>query len=163
MRFPVFDEVRDQLVSHDKPARDAGDLDYERCAALHNAIVKHGWTASGRSLDNLPLTTCWQANEEGWEEDADRLHPSLIEFLKRAYNTELPDTEPLYNFMSRSYKFFFFLDGLIGPRGYEAYDLLDDIGDFPGHYLTLYTPNDDLGSHAQGLMYVISPTIDTND
>jgi hypothetical protein len=152
MIFPVFDSVRDQLVSDNNPARHEGDMDYERCAALHNAIVKHGWTASGHSLDDLPLTTCWGANEGKWEEDADRLHPSMIGFLKRAYNTELPDTEPVYNFMSRDYKFFYFLQGLIGPQGYEAYDLADNFGDFPGNYMTLYTANDDLGSHAQGLM-----------
>jgi len=152
MRFSVFDEVRDQLVSDDNPARVEGDLDYERCAALHNAIFKHGWTASGRSIDELPLTTCWEANEQEWEDNADRLQPSMIEFLKRAYNTELPDTKPLYNFQSRDYKFFYFLDGLAGPQGHEYYALLDDIGDFAGHYMTLYTPNDRLGSHAQGLM-----------
>jgi len=151
MLFPVFDEVRNQLVSDDHPARVEGDLDYERCATLHNAIVKHGWSASGRSLDDLPLMTCWEASEEEWEEGTDRLQPSMIEFLKRAY-TELPDTEPLYNFQSRDYKFFYFLDGLVGPQHYESYALLDGIGDYAGHYMTLYTPNDRLGSHAQGLM-----------
>jgi hypothetical protein len=161
MIFPAFDSVRHQLVSEDNPARDEGDMDYERCAALHNAIVKHGWIASGRSLDDLPLTTCWQANEEDWEEDVDRLHPSMIEFLKRAYNTDLPDTKPMYNFMSKDYKFFYYLSGLIGPRGYEAHDF-DAIGDFASHYMTLYTANDDLGSHAQGLMYDTPPNTGTN-
>lgn len=83
MRLPVFDDVRDRLVSDDNPARGGGDMDYERCAALHNAIVKYGWTASGRSFDDLPLTTCWEANV-GWDDDGDRLQPSLIQFLKRA-------------------------------------------------------------------------------
>jgi hypothetical protein len=161
MIFAVFDSVRNQLVSEDNPARHEGDMDYERCAALHNAIVKHGWIASGHSLDDLPLTSCWQANEEGWEEDVDRLHPSMIEFLKRAYNTEMPDTEPVYNFMSRDYKFFYFLDGLVGPQNHEFFDF-DETGDFAGHYMTLYTPNDDLGSHAQGLMYDISPSPGTD-
>jgi hypothetical protein len=153
MIFPVFDSIRNQLVSEDNPARDGGDMDYERCAALHNAIVKHGWMASGHSLGDLPLKTCWQVNEEEWEEDANRLHPSMIEFLKRAYNTELPDTEPLYNFMSRIHKFFYFLDGLVGPQNREAFDL---------DAMTLYTANDDLGSHAQGLMYDTSLTTGTN-
>lgn len=152
MHFSVFDDVRDQLVSDDNPARDEGDLDYERCAVLHNAIVKHGWVAGGRSLDDLPLTTCWEADEEGWEDNTDRLQPSMIEFLKRAYDTALPDTTPLHNCASRQYKFFYFLSGLVWPQGHEFYALLDSIGDFPGHYMTLYTPNDDLGSHAQGLM-----------
>jgi hypothetical protein len=163
MIYPIFDSVRDQLVSEYNPARDEGDMDYERCAALHNAIVKHGWTASGHSLDNLPLTACWEANEEDWEDDVDRLHPSMIEFFKRAFDTDLPDTEPLYNFMSKDYKFFYFLSGLIGPQGYEAFDLADNFGDFPGHYLTLYTPNDGLGSHAQGLMYDHPPSISTGN
>lgn len=163
MHFPVFDAIRDQLVSDYNPARVEGDLDYERCAALHNAIVRHGWIASGRSPDDLPLETCWGSDEEGREADADRLQPSMIEFLKRAYNTELPDTEPLYNFQSRSYKFFYFLDGLVEPQGHEFYALLNDFGDFPGHYMTLYTPNDRLGSHAQGLMYDISLSTGTDN
>lgn len=55
--------------------------------------------------------------------------------------------------MSRTYEFFYFLGGLIGPRAHEVYDLGEHLGDFPGHYMTLYTPNERLGSHAQGLMY----------
>jgi len=155
MRSPIFDEIRDQLISDHNPARDGREMDYERCAALHNAIVKYGWTTSGRLLEDLPTTTCWQAAEEGWEQNADRIHPSMIEFLKRAYDTQLPETEPLYNFCSREYKFFYFLDGLIGPRGYEAYNF-EHIEGFSGQYMTLYTPNDRLGSHASGLMYASS-------
>lgn len=149
-----FADIRHLLVSDENPAREEGDLDYERCAALHNAIVKHGWTAGGRSLDDMPTITAWETEPDEWELDTDRLHSSMVEFLKRAYSTDLPETEPIYDFGSREYKFFYFLNGLIGPHGYEAYDLSDHIGDFPGHYMTLYTPNDELGSHAQGLMYV---------
>lgn len=78
----------------------------------------------------------------------------MIDFLKRAYNTVLPETESIYDFATREYKFFYFLESLIGPHGHEAYDLGAHIGDFAGHYMTLYTPNDELGSHAQGLMCV---------
>lgn len=53
MPFAIFDDVRHLLVSDENPAREEGDLDYKRCAALHNAIVKHGWTASG-SLSRHP-------------------------------------------------------------------------------------------------------------
>ncbi|KAH0376888.1 hypothetical protein KCU92_g9559, partial [Aureobasidium melanogenum] len=154
MQLPVFDEVRDHLVSPDHPARDEGDLDYERCAALHNAIVKYAWTASGRSLEDLPLITCWEADADEWELDLDRLHPSMVEFLKRAYSTELPETELLHNGTSTEYKFFYFLEGLVGPHGHEtpAYNY-DDFEDYPGQYMTLYTPNDRLGSHPFGLVY----------
>jgi hypothetical protein len=156
MQLPVFDEVRDHLVSPDHPARDEGDLDYERCAALHNAIVKYAWTASGRSLEDLPLITCWEADADEWELDLDRLHPSMVEFLKRAYSTELPETELLHNGTSTEYKFFYFLEGLVGPHGHEtpAYNY-DDFEDYPGQYMTLYTPNDRLGSHPFGLVYAL--------
>ncbi|KAH0032614.1 hypothetical protein KCU78_g2606, partial [Aureobasidium melanogenum] len=154
MQLPVFDEVRDHLVSPDHPARDEGDLDYERCAALHNAILKYAWTASGRSLEDLPLITCWEADADEWELDLDRLHPSMVEFLKRAYSTELPETESLHNGTSTEYKFFYFLEGLVGPHGHKtpAYNY-DDFEDYPGQYMTLYTPNDRLGSHPLGLVY----------
>lgn len=77
IRLPIFDDVRDQLVSEDKPACDEGDMNYERCAALHNVIVRYGWTGSGRPLDDLPLTTCWEAKKEEWEDDTDVLQPSM--------------------------------------------------------------------------------------
>ena len=143
MRFPVFDDIRDRLVSNDNPARDEGEMDYERCAALHNAIVKHGWTAIRRALEDSPATTCWEADAADWEANADRLQPSMIEFLKRAYSTDLPET--------KSYAFFYFLEGLVGPQNHTFYDF-EMFEEFPGHYMTLYKPNDRLGSHAQGLM-----------
>ncbi|KEQ62034.1 uncharacterized protein M437DRAFT_50844 [Aureobasidium melanogenum CBS 110374] len=154
MPFAIFDDVRHLLVGDANPAREEGGLDYERCAALHNAIVRHGWTACGRSLDTLPTVTAWEKDPDGWEQDVDRLHVSMVEFLKRAYDTEMPETEPIYDFMPREYRFFYFLEGLIGPHGHEAplYNY-DDIEDFPGQYMTLYTVNDQLGSHPHGLVY----------
>ncbi|KAG9513995.1 hypothetical protein KCV07_g8427, partial [Aureobasidium melanogenum] len=78
----------------------------------------------------------------------------MVEFLKRAYSTELPETELLHNGTSTEYKFFYFLEGLVGPHGHEtpAYNY-DDFEDYPGQYMTLYTPNDRLGSHPFGLVY----------
>ncbi|KAH0046111.1 hypothetical protein KCU78_g137, partial [Aureobasidium melanogenum] len=101
MPFAIFDDVRHLLVSNDNPAREEGDLDYERCAALHNAIVKHGWTASGRSPDNPPMVTAWEKDPDGWEQDIDRLHPSMVEFLKRAYNQQTH--ECLVNFANTDF------------------------------------------------------------
>ncbi|KAH0279188.1 hypothetical protein KCU91_g1919, partial [Aureobasidium melanogenum] len=137
MPFAIFDDVRHLLVNEDNPAREEGNLDYERCAALHNAIVKHGWTASGRSLDDLPTVTAWGKDPDAWEEDIDRLHLSMVEFLKAAYDTGLPATEQSYDGMPRDYKFFYFLEGLIGPHGHEApgYNY-DEFEDFPGQYMT---------------------------
>ncbi|KAG9662454.1 hypothetical protein KCU64_g1939, partial [Aureobasidium melanogenum] len=154
MPFAIFDDVRHLLVNDDNPAREEGNLGYERCAALHNAIVKYGWTASGRSLDDLPTVTAWGKDPDAWEEDIDRLHPSMVEFLKAAYDTGLPDTEQSYDGMPRDYKFFYFLEGLIGPHGHEApgYNY-DEFEDFPGQYMTLYTVNERLGSHPHGLIY----------
>ncbi|KAH0230941.1 hypothetical protein KCV06_g6074, partial [Aureobasidium melanogenum] len=78
----------------------------------------------------------------------------MVEFLKRAYSTELPETELLHNGTSTEYKFFYFLEGLVSPHGHEtpAYNY-DDFEDYPGQYMTLYTPNDRLGSHPFGLVY----------
>jgi hypothetical protein len=151
MGFPVFDDIRDQLVSDENPARDDGEMDYERCAALHNAIVKHGWIASGRPLKDLPTTTCWEADEAGWEQNVSRLQPSMVEFLKRAHSTDLPTSEPIYNLSTRNYAFFYYLGGLVGPGSHVYFDF-EMFEDHPGQYMTLYTPNDDLGSHARGLM-----------
>lgn len=45
----ALEEVRHLRVSEACPVTSTnGHLDFERCAALHNATVKHGWVASGQ-------------------------------------------------------------------------------------------------------------------
>ena len=78
-------EVRHLLVTDENPESSTNDhLDSERCSALHNAIVKHGWVASGHDLADLREVYEWDpANKLFHQETHERLHPDVIEMLKR--------------------------------------------------------------------------------
>jgi len=78
-------------------------LDFERCSALHNAIVKHAWQAEGYHLADLPTATWWQRPDYAprLDELQEYLPESLVEFLKRALSLaaeELPDSSRYYFF-----------------------------------------------------------------
>ncbi|KAM0716072.1 hypothetical protein Q7P37_008586 [Cladosporium fusiforme] len=78
----ALDEVRHLLVSADNPSTSTDEhLDFERCAALHNAIAKHAWEAGGRDPADMPTRRTW-TNETVPEGAESRLHPDIIEFLK---------------------------------------------------------------------------------
>jgi hypothetical protein len=109
-----LEAVRHLKVSIDNPETSTnGGLDFERCSALHNAIVKHARQAEGYDPADLSSTTWWQRSDY-----APRLHElqqhfpeSLIEFLKRALSPaaeDLPD--------SLRYHFFYLAEGLSRPE-----------------------------------------------
>jgi hypothetical protein len=90
----ALDEVERLLVTPENPPRDDLDgMDFERAAALHNAIVKHALIASGRA-ELLPSQTTWWDHDSSLRDDlAARLHPSVIEFWKLALCIHSPATE----------------------------------------------------------------------
>ena len=103
-RFPDLEEVAHLRVTESNPpsSSDNNGLDYERCSALHNAIVKHGWRASGHSVAEMPQSTWWQSahNAPYLTDVQQKLHPSLVEFLRRAIDitpfTDNPDSNSLF-------------------------------------------------------------------
>lgn len=50
--LPAFEHI--PLVTDASPARDDGTLDFSRCAALHNFLVRYGWAGMGHSLSDVP-------------------------------------------------------------------------------------------------------------
>jgi len=77
--FPALDEVDHHRVTEsNRPSSDENGMDYERCSALHNAIIKHGWLAGGYDLTDLPQTTWWQAQGNG---------PSLTVFEEKLHSS----------------------------------------------------------------------------
>ena len=93
-------------VSLDKPETSTNDdLDFERCSALHNAIVAHAWQAEGYDLADLPKTTWWQRPDCAPRlDELQELPPeSLVEFLQWALNAaveEVPDGSRYYFYLS---------------------------------------------------------------
>lgn len=129
-----------------------GGMDFERCSALHDAIVRHGWVGRGHDLSDLPNRTYW----ERWrptltpyqsERLQDRLHPTVLAFLQSAL--ELPDFYP-GSFMPPN--FFYHLVGLCAPL--ELFANHEEVeGD---RYVTLYCLQGALateGKMPDGLVY----------
>lgn len=120
--FPFLEEVRTIRVDESHPPTGNADgLDFERCSALHNAIIKHAWTATGHELSDLPQTTWTQTeyNVPHLAEVEGRLHPSVFEFLKRALAVSYFPDKPCES------RFFYYCDDL-SPAGimfddYEMY------------------------------------------
>lgn len=137
--------IQSLKVTVETPPRDDLDgLDFQRCAALHNAILEHGWTASGRPTADMPETTWWAHHSDSPERNdtASRLHPSVIEFLKRAYH-----------FNEDDFNFFHYLTGLRHAGDIEL-GFKEDVED-PGYdnrYYTLYCTDLTHASKPDGLM-----------
>ncbi|KAL2819551.1 hypothetical protein BDW59DRAFT_165004 [Aspergillus cavernicola] len=76
-------------ITESSPVRDLGPgiMDYERCAALHNKLLTRAVKGHGGEMPSKPLTW-WEARAPS-EEIANTLHPSLIEFLKRAWDEDV--------------------------------------------------------------------------
>ncbi|GAB7352153.1 hypothetical protein MBLNU459_g2640t2 [Dothideomycetes sp. NU459] len=144
MAEPIQD-VSPWLVTAENPPRSGADLDYKRCAALHNHILESGWLASGRTLDELVAErrTWFQAHGEDAEEARGNLSEGLIEFLNRAYVID-----------SSTHKFFFWSDSLSDPD--ELWENqnpdLQEEGD-EHRFVTLYPVNTQQSEHGDGLNY----------
>lgn len=125
----ALDEVRHLRVSSENPETSTNEhLDYVRCAALHNAIVKHAWEAGGHDPAKTPSRPTW--TDESLPPGAtERLHPDLIEFMKRSIT--LDGTPGTYNF-------FHFVGAL--NRDATLWEWLEGFGE--GH-IALYSSNDD--------------------
>jgi hypothetical protein len=76
-----------------------GVLDYERCAALPNELLRRGVEGSDRKMPPSPRTY-WKAAASS-EEIASLLQLPVVEFLKRAYVEYplLPERGALFHFL----------------------------------------------------------------
>jgi len=106
-----LEEVRHLKVSLSNPPTSTSEgLDFERCSALHNAIIRYQWKARGYNLASMPTTTWWQTPQFASQlnEIETVLPESLIQFLKRALNLEhWPDWHST---------FFHFVQSLASPK-----------------------------------------------
>ncbi|KAI1411564.1 hypothetical protein F5Y13DRAFT_55827 [Hypoxylon sp. FL1857] len=134
------------LVTADNPARaDSLELDYERCAALHNYLVHYAWISEGRAPadlhDNNTFFTTYGAAAEALRP---RLHPSVAAFLSAAI---LPPADP------ERAPFFWWASELSDPDylfADQAADLFDEPAD---SLLCLYFPNVGQGGEFGGGLF----------
>ncbi|KAL5341652.1 hypothetical protein BJX70DRAFT_358512 [Aspergillus crustosus] len=82
-------------------------MDYERCAHLHNELLRRGCLASGQVWPDSPPQTWWEHYSPIDEETAVKLGPFLIGFLKRAY---------VRSNNAKWGNFFYYIHGLCDPN-----------------------------------------------
>lgn len=126
-------------------------LDFERCSALHNAIVQYGWIASGQRANDYTATSWWEYWSAEAPQDLPRLenelHPSISRFLKRA----VPQSALRGNNSQNEQNFFYTVAGLSSPTAIVS--LADEVGE--EELITLYMGHDDLSDTFHGIMYVL--------
>jgi hypothetical protein len=148
--FPFLEEVRNIRVNEaHPPTSNADGMDFKRCSALHNAIIKHAWSATGNEQSDLPRTTWTQTayNVPHLAEVESRLHPSVFEFLKRALAVSNFADEPCDN------RFFYYCDDLS-----PAEVMFDDYKLYRGdgvNRITLYLAGGFKEEFQDGLVHVI--------
>ena len=137
MGFSAGDELT-WRVTPENPVREMGDgMDWERCAALHNLIVRLGWTVGDKPETEMPRRTWWQShitNQALEDEWSRRLSPSLVLFLQAAF-----DMPPDQNF-------FYYVGGLTWPEGLFIQDHEDE-----GIMCLYQMTNLSLSGHRDGL------------
>ncbi|OTB01947.1 hypothetical protein M426DRAFT_323043 [Hypoxylon sp. CI-4A] len=135
------------LVTAENPARaDPSGMDYTRCAALHNYLVRYAWLSEGRDLASLDdHNTFFTTHGVIAEAIRPRLHPSLVAFLDAAILPPADAPEPI--------PLFFWVDGLSDPDNFfanQAADLFDEPED---SLVCLYFPNIGQGGEFGGGLF----------
>lgn len=128
-----LEDIKHLKVGNSNPPTSTNEaLDVDRCSALHNAIIKHQWQASGRDLAALPQKTWWDSEQFADQLDSvgKNLPECLVEFLQRALHprTHLdPDT--------LAGNMFYLSLGLAAPQTLWR-ELGEEMGD--GYHVALY-------------------------
>jgi hypothetical protein len=131
-------------ITEFSPVRDLGlgIMDYERCAALHNELLTRAVRGRGLEMPSNPLSW-WEARAPS-EEVANILHPSLIEFLKRAW-----DESVLLHWSV----LFLYIGALKNPDalrdGMDMYEEEDE----DGRFIKLYESSHFRGLDDEGILY----------
>lgn len=138
-----LEQVR-ALRTPDNPETSTSEgLDFERCSALHNAIVKHAWISYGYDLADMPEGTIWSlsSTQENLAEMQQRVHPSVQEFLKRSL---VAPSFPHPNHGTNH--FFYFLGGLTGYV--TLWDMTESVDE---NHLGIYWTSSDFSSTRTGI------------
>ncbi|KAL2034377.1 hypothetical protein D6D19_03943 [Aureobasidium pullulans] len=141
-----FASIASQRVSAQKPPRQTPELDFDRCAALHNTISIYGWLRSGRKVADMDRKTWWM--KHGTKTLEVLLRPSLVKYLKKIF--DLPGGDGSH--------FFYYISRLAKTREmFYLGDLLDDnekkLKGEKHRFITLYMTNKELVSQRSGIVY----------
>jgi hypothetical protein len=114
----------------------------DKCSALHNKIIKHGWLGACKTIEDFRQDCKTWFNHFGDAAEAlrDTLSPDLVTFLESAYMT---DTD---------HSFFYYVGGLDAPNKlFEAaeFSSVAYSDDDPIPYIALCAMNDFAMLHGQ--------------
>ncbi|KAK1640887.1 hypothetical protein BDP81DRAFT_457845 [Colletotrichum phormii] len=146
-------DINDLLVTADNPARaDVSGMDHERCASLHNYLMRYAWAAEGRSLADLDgnNATFFTTHGDAAEALRPRLGQSLARFLETAILPPANADDPP--------PFFFWAAGMAEPEGLfdnGTFDLFDEPEDA---LVCLYPAIDGQGGGSGGGLWYHQPT-----
>ena len=121
-------------------------MNVDRCIALHNEILRHGWVSSGRRLESLDSTckTWFDTFGDAAEAIRPQLSPDLVRFLEHARVIQDPET-------GADLCFFYWFKKLAGPESmFKQAEGWLDYGRY-GQLLVLYSMNNFTG-HWCGLV-----------
>ncbi|KAJ5226527.1 hypothetical protein N7468_007752 [Penicillium chermesinum] len=98
MDFSQLPDIISVLVRPNNPPRDdLEEMDYTRCAALHNYLFQYAWLAEGRPLETLDANSSFFTGSGDVDEAGacrPRLHPSLAAFLDTTIMPPFPFDNP---------------------------------------------------------------------
>ncbi|KAL5332457.1 hypothetical protein BJX70DRAFT_407619 [Aspergillus crustosus] len=120
-------------------------MDYKRCAALHNELLYRSWTGAGNAWTQVP--TWWETYSPP-AELAQRLHPSLVEFLKLIYHIQAFTTTPEQNWRG----IFYFVRSVLSMEYMLAGPRLGG-ADTPDRFLELYVSTGYMMGDEDGIIF----------
>ena len=133
-------------ITESSPVCDLGPgiMDYERCAALHNELLTRAVKGCGREIPSKPLTW-WEARAPS-DEIANTLHPSLIEFLKRAWDEDVLPRHPFSTL-------FLYIGALKYPDALRDRVSMYEDEDEDGRFIKLYESSHFRLHDDEGILY----------
>jgi hypothetical protein len=121
-------------------------MNVDKCVALHNKILEHGFLQSGRTIEDLQRERKTWFDNYGDKAEAfhGTLSSDLIAFLERVYVTN-----------ENNYSFFYYVSCLYWPEGlFEDAQCLNeaDYDESSTRYVALYMMNMFSSSHRTGVV-----------
>jgi hypothetical protein len=141
----LFGPIAKHRVSDKQPSGNGLELDWERCAAMHNTLLLFGWVCSGKRIPQMDKKSWW--SRHGNSQLKAILSPSLVKYLSKIFDV------PGHNF-------FYHISGLASPKDMlELGERLRDDDRQPAHeakhrYVVLYSTPKEHVSHPAGIVYV---------
>ncbi|CAK3879677.1 Hypothetical predicted protein [Lecanosticta acicola] len=121
------------------------DFEYERCADLHNQIIRRGWEATGQDWSDYPSATFWDAHPERHDALSQLAHPKVVQFWQRALDSGQAEHDAPYQY------FLYHVYGLAFPDEFrDMMEIMNVDAEAEDRFILLYNAAS-LESHPAGI------------